>query len=62
MKNLLIIAGIAIVGYMFYTHPTTVRVHKCMKSDAIVINTDEVIDEVGDHAKEKLNLLLDKLE
>jgi|TARA_E500000318_G_C3459909_1_gene172213 hypothetical protein len=33
-----------------------------MKSDAIVINTDEVIDEVGEQAKEKLNLLLDKLE
>ena len=62
MKNLLIIVGVGIIGWLPYTHPTTQRVAKCMKSDAIVINTDDVIDEVGDHAKEKLNLLLDKLE
>jgi len=62
MKNLLIIVGVGIIGWLTYTHPTTKRVSKCMKADAIVINTDEVIDEVGEQAKEKLNLLLDKLE
>ena len=62
MKNLLIIVGVGTIGWLTYTHPTTQRVSKCMKSDAIVINTDEVIDEVGEQAKEKLNLLLDKLE
>jgi|TARA_R100001015_G_C4429739_1_gene27350 hypothetical protein len=33
-----------------------------MKSDAIVINTDDVIDEVGEQAKEKLKVFLDNLE
>lgn len=62
MKNLLIIVGAVLIGWLTYTHPTTQRVSKCMKSDAIVINTDDVIDEVGDHAKEKLKVFLDNLE
>ena len=61
MKNLLIIAGIAIVGYMFYTHPTTKRVQQCMNPDVIIIDTDELIDDLATKAK-KFTKSLDKSE
>lgn len=51
MKNLLITIGVITVGYMFYTHPTTKRVQQCMKSDVIVIDTDDIIDDLATKAK-----------
>jgi hypothetical protein len=61
MKNLLITAGLVAVGYMLYTHPTTKRVQQCMKSDVIVIDTDDIIDDLATKAK-KFTKSLDKSE
>ena len=61
MKNLLITVGIVAVGYMLYTHPTTKRVQQCMKSDVIVIDTDDIIDDLATKAK-KFTKSLDKSE
>ncbi len=50
MKNLLIFIGSLFVTYMLLTHPSTKRVQKCMKAE-IAIDTDEIIDDVADKAK-----------
>jgi len=61
MKNLLVVVGLTAIGYMLYTHPTTERVQKCMKSDVIVIDTDDLIDDLATKAK-KFTKSLDKSE
>ena len=57
MKNLLILLGGLAIGYMLYTHPTTKRVQKCMKPDAIIIDTDEIIDDLAEQAKNTIKIL-----
>lgn len=61
MKNLLITIGIVIVGYMFYTHPTTKDVTRCVAKQMPSVNTDKVIDDVTKKAK-KVKKELDKTE
>jgi hypothetical protein len=36
---------------MLLTHPKTKRMQKCMKSETIVIDTDEIIDNLAEKAK-----------
>ena len=59
MKNLLLLLGGLAIGYMLYTHPTTARVQKCMKADVIIIDTDEIIDDLAEQAK-NITKTLDK--
>jgi len=50
MNNILIFIGSLFVTYMLFTHPTTKKVQKCMKAE-IIIDTDEIIDDIADKAK-----------
>lgn len=59
MKNLLTLIGVAFVGYMIYTHPTTKDVSKCVAKQIPSVNTDKVIDDVAKKAK-KVKKELDK--
>ena len=59
MKNLLIFIGSLFVTFMMLTHPTTKKVQKCMKAETIVIDTDEIIDDLAEKAK-NITKTLDK--
>ena len=61
MKNLLAFIGIALVGYMIYTHPTTKDVSRCVAKQIPSVNTDKVIGDVAKKAK-KIKKELDKTE
>lgn len=57
MKNLLIFIGSLAVTFMMLTHPTTKKVQKCMKAETIIIDTDEIIDDLAEKAKNTIKKL-----